>query len=265
MAKQRIFAVLVAGAGMLALSLAGFAALAGAGASGEGVGEAAGEAAPAARTDPRSEAARDAAVQKLLRETPHTEAGGYALYRRGLYPEALAVWEQAANGGDAGAAYRIGATYMDGQAVPQDLDKAIAWLRRAADMGEPRAMGALGDAYDWGIGVTQDRAKAAGWYLKAAERGDAPSQYNAGVFLEDGDVIEQDLVRAYMYYTLADRGGFPKYPAQALEKLTPRLTNDQLKRAIDAARAFKPVPGPAPAAAGGAGAAEGAEATGPAR
>lgn len=184
---------------------------------------------------------RESAIARVVAETPRTEAGGQDLYRRGLYPEALAVWEAAADAGDAGAAYKVGATYMDGQAVPIDLDAAHQWLERAAAMGEPRAMGDLGGAYDWGIGVEPDRAKAAEWYLRGAERGHPASQYNAAVFLEEGEVVEQDLVRAYMYYTLADLNGFPKYPAEAIEALTPKLTNDQIKRAIDAARAFEPV------------------------
>lgn len=206
----------------------------------------AGTAGAASPIDSASEAAdeledRNSAIERVVSQAPRTEEGGHDLYRRGLYPEAMQVWEEAADAGDAGAAYMIGATYMDGQAVLHDFDKAHEWLERAAAMGDARAMGDLGGAYDWGIGVEADRKTAAEWYLKGAERGHAASQYNAGVFLEEGEVVEQDLVRAYMYYTLADRNGFPKYPAEAIEALTPKLTNDQLKQAIDAARAFEPV------------------------
>ncbi len=99
----------------------------------------------------------------------------------------------------------------------------------------------LGSAYDWGFGVEQDRAQAAKWFEQGAIRGNAASQYNLGVLYEDGDGVQQDLVKAYMYYILANQNGFPRYPAEAIEQLTPRLTNDQIKRGVDAARAFEPI------------------------
>jgi len=184
---------------------------------------------------------RDAAIERVVREAPRTEAGGHDLHRRGLYPEALMVWEEAADLGDAGAAYRVGATYMDGQAVYRNYETGIKWLRRAADAGDARAMTDLGSAYDWGFGVEQDRAQAAKWFEQGAIRGNAASQYNLGVLYEDGDGVQQDLVKAYMYYILANQNGFPRYPAEAIEQLTPRLTNDQIKRGVDAARAFEPI------------------------
>ena len=181
------------------------------------------------------------AITRVVREAPRTEEGGHSLYSKGLYPEALMVWEEAADAGDAGAAYRIGAAYMDGQSVAHSFDKGLFWLERAAEMGDARAMGDLGSAYDWGFGVEQDRVKAAEWFEKGALRGHAASQYNVGVLYEEGEGVEQDLVKAYMYYILANQNGFPKYPAEAIEALTPKLSNDQIKKASDAARAFKPL------------------------
>ena len=186
----------------------------------------------------------ETAIAAAVAAAPRTEEGGFDLYRRGLYPEAMMVWEEAAEAGDAGAAYRVGAALMDGQAVPMDLVGAHAWLNRAAEMGEPRAMGDLGAAYDWGVGVERDHDAAARWYLLAAERGHAASQYNIAVLYEEGASVDRDIERAYMFYVLADRNGFPKYPAEAIERLTPELSNAQLKRAMDGARAFVPISGP---------------------
>ncbi len=183
----------------------------------------------------------DEAIERVVREAERSEAGGHDLYKRGLYPEALMVWEEAAEAGDAGAAYKIGAAYMDGQSVSHSFEEGLKWLRKAADMGDGRAMGDLGSAYDWGFGVTQDRAEAAKWFEQAALRGHAASQYNVGVLYEEGEGVEQDLIKAYMYYILANENGFPKYPAEAIEALTPKLTNDQIKKGVDAARAFEPI------------------------
>ncbi len=196
--------------------------------------------APASDARPLAVGDEDA-IAKAVRDAPRTEDGGFDLYRKGLYPEALMVWEEAAEAGDAGAAYRIGAAYMDGQSVSHSFDKGLSWLNRAAEMGDARAMGDLGSAYDWGFGVEQDRARAAEWFEKAALRGHASSQYNVGVLYEEGEGVEQDVVKAYMYYVLANENGFPKYPAEAIKELTPKLTNGQIKAGIDAARAFEPL------------------------
>ncbi|MGD1935370.1 MAG: tetratricopeptide repeat protein [Candidatus Phaeomarinobacter sp.] len=183
----------------------------------------------------------DEAIARVVREAERTEDGGQELYKRGLYPEALMIWEEAAEAGDAGAAYKIGAAYMDGQSVSHSFDEGLKWLRRSAEMGDGRAMGDLGSAYDWGFGVTQDRAEAAKWFEQGALRGHAASQYNVGVLYEEGEGVEKDVTKAYMYYILANENGFPKYPAEAIEALTPKLTNDQIKKGVDAARAFEPI------------------------
>jgi len=190
---------------------------------------------------PRPLAGNEEAIAKVVAEAPRTEEGGFDLYRRGLYPEAMMVWQEAAEAGDAGAAYRVGATYMDGQAVPIDFIKGLEWLNRSAEMGEARALGDLGSAYDWGFGVDKDSARAAEFYEQAALRGHAASQYNVGVLYEEGEGVEQDLVKAYMFYLLSNQNGFPKYPAEAIAALEPKLTNDQIKKGVDAARSFAPI------------------------
>lgn len=190
---------------------------------------------------PRPLAGNEDAIAKSVAAAPRTEDGGLTLYKRGLYPESLMVWEEAAEQGDAGAAYRIGAAYMDGQSVSHSFDQGLKWLNRAAEMGDSRAMGDLGSAYDWGFGVEQDREKAAEWFEKAALRGHPASQYNVGVLYEEGEGVEQDVIKAYMFYILSNENGFPKYPKEAIEELTPKLTNDQIKKGVDAARAFKPI------------------------
>lgn len=185
----------------------------------------------------------DDAIAAKVKAAPRTEEGGWELYRAGLYPEAIMVWSEAADAGDAGAAYRVGATYLDGSSVERDIEKAMVWLVRSAEMGEPRAMGDLGGAYDWGLGeaVPADREKAAEWYEKGAMRGHAASQYNLGVLYEEGVGKEQDLVKAYQFYYLANKNGFPRYPAKAMEELEPKLTNAEIKEAIEAARSFEPI------------------------
>jgi TPR repeat protein len=58
---------------------------------------------------------------------------GEAAYRRGDYAEALRLLRPLAEQGDADAQRTLGAMYKQGQGVPQDHDRAVAWYQKAVD------------------------------------------------------------------------------------------------------------------------------------
>lgn len=74
----------------------------------------------------------------------------------------------AAEGGDAEAAFRLGSDYLRGMpgVMPDALSAAI-WFRRAAESGHRGAMAALGEALQSGHGIRRDAGEAEAW-LKAA-------------------------------------------------------------------------------------------------
>ncbi len=149
------------------------------------------------------------------------EDEGDRLYRRGLYPEALAEWRKMAEAGDAVAAYKLGVEHLDGKpgVVQRDLAEANRWLAQAAQAGEPRAQFEMGSISEYGIGAPRDLEAAARWYLAAAERGHVQGQYNIATMLESGDGIAQDKVEALKWYMLAARGGFRGIPLNAAGRL----------------------------------------------
>ena len=84
---------------------------------------------------------------------------GQAAYMRDDYAEAVRLWGQLADQGDARAQFSIGKMYYIGQGVRRDYAQADAWYRKAADQGFAYAQFNLGVAYeDGGLGVPQDYA-----------------------------------------------------------------------------------------------------------
>ncbi|MDB2497533.1 caspase family protein, partial [Verrucomicrobiales bacterium] len=73
-------------------------------------------------------------------------------------------YRKAAEQGDAGAQFNLGACYKNGNGVPQDYAEAVKWYRLAADQGYARAQIDLGWCYHEGNGVPQDYAEAVKWY-----------------------------------------------------------------------------------------------------
>jgi len=168
-----------------------------------------------------------------------SEASGHDLYRRGLYEEAMAEWRRAADGGDAGAAFRLGEEYFDAKVVTRDIDKSVKYLSIGAEGGEPRAQMDLATMYDHGWGVPKDITLAAKWYLEAANNGMPEAQYNIGTMYQTGDGVDQDLERAYMYFLMAVENGFAHFAVKEIESLSQEMSVDQIKNATRMARDFR--------------------------
>jgi uncharacterized protein len=86
---------------------------------------------------------------------------GLVANRRQDYAEALRLWGQLADQGNARAQFSTGQMYYLGQGVPRHNIKANGCYRKAADQGFDYAQLNLGVANeDGGLGVPQDYALA---------------------------------------------------------------------------------------------------------
>jgi hypothetical protein len=94
--------------------------------------------------------------------------GEYVAYDRANLKTALAIWKQAADGGDANAQVHLGEIYEKGLGVEPDYAMAAQYFRKAADQGDSRAMINLGALYEGGRGVSRDMTQAMNWYRQAA-------------------------------------------------------------------------------------------------
>ena len=88
-------------------------------------------------------------------------AGAADIHLAQVAPTRLALWERAANDGNAAAQWLAGRCYVHGFGVASDPDKGAALIRRAADQGYARAQFTLGQLYAKGRGVARDSAEAA--------------------------------------------------------------------------------------------------------
>jgi TPR repeat protein len=173
--------------------------------------------------------------QITVRFTGDDGARADKLLAQKKYPEAMVIYKELAQKGNAAAAYDVGVMYAKGEGVPVDQAEAVTWYRMGADNGDADAMFNLGVYYDNGNGVAQSDQEAFNWYTKAANRKDQSAMLNLGVMYSTGQGIKSDPVEAEKWYILAgDRGKKNKGVLDAI------LTPEQRAEAEKRAREWKP-------------------------
>ena len=100
----------------------------------------------------------------------------------------------------------LGAIFHRGDHLPQDCEQSVRWFRKAAEQGSVAAFFLLGSMYDQGHEIPKDPVEAYAWYLLAMEKRHA---------------------RAH----------------EAMTKLEPSLTPQQLQEAKKRAEQYRPTPG----------------------
>ncbi len=121
--------------------------------------------------------------------------------------EMLLRWREAADGGKAWAACRMGMAYEAGGLVEKDEAEAVKWYRQAAEQGYARAQVRLGAMYENGRGVSQDFAEAAKWYGEAALQEHAPGERSLGWLHQNGKGVAQNDVEAVRWFRKAAERG----------------------------------------------------------
>jgi len=163
--------------------------------------------------------------------------------------------------GDANAQLELAIDYFVGGYIRQDDKKAFKWCERSADNGNVMAQYFVGVAYQKTIGVKKNYSEALKWYEKsfqngllktkdfppeklkeAAERGNKGEQLLLGIAYSVGNGIEKDNVLSYKYLNLALAQGNDEIVEDALEKLKPKMTPEQIAQAEKLVREWKPTP-----------------------
>jgi hypothetical protein len=104
-------------------------------------------------------------------------------------------------------------------------------FRKAAERGDADAQNNLGASYANGNGVPQNYALAVKWYHKAAKQGNSMAQKNLGVCYFNGQGVLQDFVEAYKWYSVAAANGEGSKAAKYRDDAGRYLTPSQLARA----------------------------------
>ena len=159
--------------------------------------------------------------------------------KKGDYKAVLREITPLAQKGDAEAQSILGTMYANGQGVPLNYEKAVAWIRKAAEQGFAEAQYNLGVMHDRGFGVPQNFREAAKWYEKAAEQGTAGAQYNLGLMYVEGQGVQQNYVQAYMWLSLAAVRG-DQEAVKARDFITGKMTPAQIAEAQKLVSKWKP-------------------------
>jgi Sel1 repeat len=132
---------------------------------------------------------------------------GLTASQHGDFAQALRLFREAADKGDARAQFNLGWMDREGQGGPQDFSGASVWFEKAADQGNPGAQFNLGFLYQNGLGVPRNEARAASWYLKAATQGYASAQVRLAAMYATGHGVPVDREQARAWYSKAAEQG----------------------------------------------------------
>ncbi len=125
--------------------------------------------------------------------------GEYVDFDRASMKDALKVWQEAADGGDAEAQNNVGEIYERGLGVEPDYQAAATWYQKAADQGYSRAQFNLGTLYEQGQGVPADKLRALNLYRQSWG---LPED---SVMFQSAAREEQDALRAELAKTIDEK------------------------------------------------------------
>ncbi|MGA6114335.1 MULTISPECIES: tetratricopeptide repeat protein [Agrobacterium] len=151
---------------------------------------------------------------------------------------ALPFYEKSADQGIADAQYAVSQIYWSVKDVPAEKKaKARDWLMRAAKAGYDTAQVDLGIWLVNGFGGERNLDEGFRWLYGAAQRGNVVAQNKVAHLYIQALGTRPDAVEAAKWYVLSRRAGL-KDPS--LEDFYLGITDEQQKKAIEAANRFRP-------------------------
>lgn len=115
-----------------------------------------------------------------------------SLYRMGHYDQAVALYEQAAQAGNAEAQFDIGYAYYTGEGTTRNYTSAAMWFKRAAKQQFAKAQYNLAYCYMNGRGVPRDYDKAYDLLRASAENNYKRAQLTLADCFEKGILVEHN-------------------------------------------------------------------------
>ena len=109
------------------------------------------------------------------------------------YAESFPIWLKLAEMGNALGQCNAGYSYLYGEGVTKDVNKAFYWLQKGAEQNHSGAINTLGLCYSKGWGVTQDKQKALQLYKKAMNMGNKYAKDNYEALKKQG-IIEENTI-----------------------------------------------------------------------
>ncbi|MPM04899.1 hypothetical protein SDC9_51180 [bioreactor metagenome] len=124
------------------------------------------------------------------------------------FEQALCLFLEEAEAGNALAMHDLGRMYADGLGVDMDADIAFSWYEKAlsafmdieANRNSRYVEYRIGKMHAAGLGTERDYAEAAGWFEMAASRNHKYAQYSLAGLYYRGQGVEQDYGTAFRLY-----------------------------------------------------------------
>jgi TPR repeat protein len=110
---------------------------------------------------------------------------------------------QAANQGNADAAFDLAGLFMRGECVAPDETIALNWYKKAAEQGHPEASLAVGELYLGGENLATNYPAALNWFRRAVKHFDRHAAYHIGMIYEQGLGIRTDYKEAFKWFHLS--------------------------------------------------------------
>ena len=141
-------------------------------------------------------AACNDAMQRYPEVARFAYQAGRAASARRDYPEALRLYERAADARYATAMHNIGVLYATGEGVKKDNAEAMRWYKKAADAGDPLGMLELGWLYAFSDGAARNCPEAIRLNEAAVKAGVGAAMNNLGLLYVRGRCVERDYAEA---------------------------------------------------------------------
>ena len=124
------------------------------------------------------------------------------------FEQALRLFLEEAEGGNALAMHDLGRMYADGLGVDMNAETAFAWYEKAllafldieANKESRYVEYRIGKMYAAGLGTEQNYVEAAGWFELTASRNHKYAQYSLAGLYYRGQGVEQDCEMAFRLY-----------------------------------------------------------------
>jgi hypothetical protein len=142
------------------------------------------------------------------------------------------------------ACFELAACYESGRNVPKDIVKAIALYHQAAAGGEANGWFRLGKIYADGLGVDPDRPKALDYYRQGAQAGVVEAQYNVGAMLVSGRGVKRDWVEGLAWLIVATKHGAPPGGEQQVRAQLAKRPDDIAAAELRAEEILNPIAPP---------------------
>lgn len=109
--------------------------------------------------------------------------------------------------GNVASQIELGARYLDGRGVKEDLTESCKWYKMASDTDDADGLCSYGCMLIYGRGCKQDQKKAKELFERASKKGSALGNYQLGVVYEQGLGVPIDNQKAFDLYQKAAAGG----------------------------------------------------------